>query len=205
MMTLHFTVDPSAQAHGTDAAPPAAPTDLASCPAPSEKIFFFLFFRNHVLISPSRLDWRGVSRSSRTWKRDAVDVSGCSALVARTNNPGRTAKSYGPDIPVLMSSRRAVSTNAPTTGAKKPVPEESTYKPFKHCAGRPVIWLILWFCRVLFCCTRTMGISGYPAFPAPSLSKRVTCSQNSGCPCRENAPERLRFDGVERTRPDAPF
>jgi hypothetical protein len=131
MMTLHFTVDPSAQAHGTDAAPPAAPTDLASCPAPSEKIFFFLFFRNHVLISPSRLDWRGVSRSSRTWKRDAVDVSGCSALVARTNNPGRTAKSYGPDIPVLMSSRRAVSTNAPTTGAKKPVPEESTYKPFK--------------------------------------------------------------------------
>jgi len=28
--------------------------------------------------------------------------------------------------------------------------------------------LNLWFCRVLFCCTRTMGASRHPAFPAPS-------------------------------------
>jgi hypothetical protein len=34
--------------------------------------------------------------------------------------------------------------------------------------GRPDIWLNLWFCRVLFCCTRTAGVSRYPAFPAPS-------------------------------------
>ena len=28
--------------------------------------------------------------------------------------------------------------------------------------------LSLWFCRVLFYCTRTMGASRCPAFPAPS-------------------------------------
>jgi hypothetical protein len=27
----------------------------------------------------------------------------------------------------------------------------------------------LWFCRVLFFCTRTMGISRCPVFPAPSV------------------------------------
>ena len=33
--------------------------------------------------------------------------------------------------------------------------------------GRPDIGLNLWFYRVLICCTRTAGISRYPAFPAP--------------------------------------
>src|SRR5882724_9472050 len=32
--------------------------------------------------------------------------------------------------------------------------------------------LNLWFCRVLFCCTRTMGASRCPAFPAPSRFER---------------------------------
>jgi hypothetical protein len=37
----------------------------------------------------------------------------------------RTAKSCGPDTPMLVSSRRCSWTSAPVTGAIKPVPEES--------------------------------------------------------------------------------
>jgi hypothetical protein len=50
------------------------------CPAPSEKIF--LFFRNRIggtsLAIPSHM--RGVSRSSRTLERDAVDAAASGAM-----------------------------------------------------------------------------------------------------------------------------
>jgi hypothetical protein len=55
----------------------------------------------------------------------------------RTNNTARTAKSYGPGIPVLMPCatrkrcRNRAAMSARATGAIKPVPGESTYKPLK--------------------------------------------------------------------------
>jgi hypothetical protein len=53
----------------------------------SSKIFFFLFTRNYDYLSPSRLDRRGASRSSRTLRRDAVGVSMLQrGLSAPTNN-----------------------------------------------------------------------------------------------------------------------
>jgi hypothetical protein len=43
-----------------------------------------------------------------------------------------------------------------------------------------MIRLYLWFCRVHFCCTRTMGASGHPAFPAPSCFTGADEFQNFG-------------------------
>ena len=43
--------------------------------SPQGKIILFLFIRNYDCMQPSRLDRRGASRSSRTWRRDAVGVS----------------------------------------------------------------------------------------------------------------------------------
>jgi hypothetical protein len=73
---------------------------------------------------------------------------------------------------VLRSSLRTSSTSAWATGARKPIPGESTYKPFKPLrreAGYLADPVVL---PRAFCCTRTMGISGYPAFPAPSFCRR---------------------------------
>jgi hypothetical protein len=72
----------------------------------SRKRFLFLFFRNCVLLCVSRLGTRGVSRSSRHAGWDAVDARCRSAFDVRTNDAARTAKSCGPDLPVLRSSLR---------------------------------------------------------------------------------------------------
>ena len=65
--------------------------------------------------------------------------------------------------------------------------------------GRPDIGLNLWFYRVLICCTRTAGISRYPAFPAPLLpGKRSTDRKNSGTGRREMASSRLLFETWRR-------
>jgi hypothetical protein len=51
----------------------------------------------------------------------------------------RTAKSCGPDIPVLMSAQ-CVQRIVAKTGAIKPVPGEITYKVLKPARGE--CWLI---------------------------------------------------------------
>jgi hypothetical protein len=53
-----------------------------------------------LLILPSRLDQRGVSRSSRTWSAGCGGRGGA----RRRRAPLRTAKSCGPDAPTLASS-----------------------------------------------------------------------------------------------------
>jgi hypothetical protein len=45
--------------------------------------------------------------------------------------------------------------------------------------GRPGIWLTCGAAACFFCCTRTMGISRCPVFPAPSHCQRVSSSQGS--------------------------
>jgi len=49
-------------------------------------------------------------------------------LHMRTNGMMRTAKSCGPGIPVLMPSSRCSWRAWRATGAREPVPGESTYK-----------------------------------------------------------------------------
>jgi hypothetical protein len=106
----------------------------------------FRFYRNHVLLAPSCPMQRDVRASSRT------SGAGCGGRVglqrsffAPTNIPTRTVKSCGPGLPVLRPSRRQRLRVAHammfritrTTGAIKPVPEESAYKPSNIAQGMP--------------------------------------------------------------------
>ena len=104
-----------------------------------------LIFRNHV--NPSRIKYfafpemrvygapvpshkRGVSRSSRTLMRDAMDAA------AREDEAriSRTAKACGPDPPMLGSSLRAMISRATVT-KKARTPGRARHKPHNHCAG----------------------------------------------------------------------
>jgi hypothetical protein len=89
------------------------------------------------------------------------------AACHETNDMTRTAKSCGPGAPTLALSER----NDPLmTVAKEPGHRgEREGNRYNHSRGEGRLFrLYLWFCRVLFCCTRTMGVSRHPAFPAPS-------------------------------------
>jgi hypothetical protein len=86
------------------------------CPAPFAKIFRFTSKANHLHMfrHPGPIQ-RGVSRSSRTLGRDAMDAGGAKdeSVVLRT------AKPCGPDTPTLVSSSREASFLGMTV-ARKP-------------------------------------------------------------------------------------
>ena len=92
----------------------------------------------------------------------------------RRRRVSRTAKSCGPDAPMLASSWR----NYPlATVAKQPVTGESTketVKPLRR-EGRTASAEPVCSCAFSLCaaCTRDRGCSVHPAFPAPSLEGRV--------------------------------
>ena len=76
------------------------------------EIFVFLFTRIYDLLSPSRLDQRGASRSSRTLRRDAVGVSmlqrGLSMPTNDVDAHGQVAWSWHPDADAkLVLMRKA--------------------------------------------------------------------------------------------------
>ncbi len=102
--------------------------------------------------APSRLDLRGVSRSSRTLRRDAMD-----AACAMTKRATRTAKPCGPDAPTLASnSRRRVPRLAGDGGNKARSPRRARSKPLKplrrECRVDPAhLWRLP---RVLFSLAR---------------------------------------------------
>jgi hypothetical protein len=88
--------------------------------------------KSPLLIPPSRLEQRGVSRSSRTWS------AGCGGRRRRADECAglRTAKSCGPDAPTLASSCAEVS--ARRWWQKSPVTRESAKETVKTTAqGRP--------------------------------------------------------------------
>jgi hypothetical protein len=75
---------------------------------------------------------RGVRVVTKRGVRDAMDVQ--AALDERA--PARTAKSCGPDIPTLISSRRRCSHRADDGGQKARRTGEITYKPVNRRAGK---------------------------------------------------------------------
>ena len=90
----------------------------------------------------------------------------------QTNNAERTAKSCGPGIPMLMPCPVRVRIVA-ETGARQPVPGESTYKPSNHRAGKagmsqPNLWFLP---RAIFP-HGGHGGGELPVFPAPSGRRR---------------------------------
>ena len=89
-----------------------------------------------------------------------MDASGLGLCMCRpTNNldaDGQVAWSWPPDAEVKsVDDATGVSL---MMGAREPGPQGEREAAVKTIAqGRPVDRLDLWFCRVLFCCTRTMG------------------------------------------------
>ena len=97
--------------------------------------------------------------------RDAVDADAPNDERRRS----RTAKSCGPDAPVLASS---LWIRSQATVARKPVTGESTketVKPLRR-EGRTASAEPVCSCAFLFAqsCTRDRGCSAHPVFPAPS-------------------------------------
>jgi hypothetical protein len=92
------------------------------------------------------LTQRGVSRSSRTLERDAMDAGGA----ADERVDLRTAKSCGPDAPTLASSRRRQLRRR--RWQTSPVTEESAKETVNTIAqgmpgesGGPVVTMLVWF------------------------------------------------------------
>ncbi len=101
-------------------------------------------------------------------------TNGCDGEIAWSWSPGAETKLVG-----MIRWRRGQTSRSPG---------RSRITRSNHCAGKAGDWADLWFCRVLFCCTRTAGISRYPVFPAPLLQEEEgTIEQNSGASRREIA------------------
>jgi hypothetical protein len=95
------------------------------------------------ILLASRLVQRGVSRSSRTWRRGAVAASDRSIVLWACGRTiaARTAKPCGSDVPTLAPSLRRRSHVSQVTGAKKPGPrgEHGATVP-TTAQGRPGIF-----------------------------------------------------------------
>jgi hypothetical protein len=114
----------------------------------SAQRFFFHFFRNRVYLFPSCFRRRGVSRPSRDVGGGMRWAQGIAAWprVAPTNGSLRTAKSCGPDTPMLVSSAMRASALSRHGGQQARCTRETTYKPFqplrregRACSARPVV------------------------------------------------------------------
>ena len=110
---------------------------------------------------------RGVSRSSRTLDAGCDGRFRC----ARRTHRRRTAKSCGPDVSTLASTRDN-ALHCARTGARKPDPRgehEGTRKTIAQGIPDdgvvPVVTMLVCF----FTCTRGCGCTSHPAFLAPSL------------------------------------
>ena len=133
-------------------------------------------------------DKRGASRSSR------VLGAGCDGRrhVEKTNDLRRTAKSCGPDISTLMSSRQR---NLPAMVAKTPDHQgdhEGNRKTIAwgmpECFGLPVVTTLVCFFTFAY---EAAGAAKHPAFPAPSPVERVLLN-DSGAFCVAGMRRRVR-------------
>ena len=121
---------------------------------------------------PSRLHMRGVSRSSRTWERDAMDVGSpqCAPLACRRTRVSRTVKSCGPDTPMLVSSATRASALSRHGGKRARSPGRARSSRNTVAQGRPDVRLVPVVLPRASCCTRTMGADG----TRPSLRPHVS-------------------------------
>jgi hypothetical protein len=127
----------------------------------------------------------------------------------------RTAKSCGPDAPTLASSfaefcrpDRAVTKQYPrgNGGKRARSPRRARHKPLKPLrAGMPGDSGVLVVTRVRSTntkCTRDRGCSGHPAFPTPSLGRKINAQLGRIAPRGREVVCGLEFEVVaERKRP----
>jgi len=162
--------------------------------SPLSKIFPFAPAPNHFynLRIPSHL--RGVSRSSRTLERDAVDAG---ALKDERRGRGRRSR-------VVLTPRRwcqVLEKQASCKflggdgGNKARSPGRARRKPLKPLRREGRIASAEPVCSCAFFahfCTRDRGCSAHPAFPAPSDFKARNFTQTPGALRRGNAKSCLR-------------
>jgi hypothetical protein len=136
------------------------------CLAQVAKIFRFAFDPNHFYkpccLAPTQ---RGVSRSSRTSARDAMDAG----LSKDERQASRTAKPYGPGAPTLASSlveliRKATVANKPGHRGECEISRKTI-----ACGNAGLIrWTCGDYARVLFIiCTRGCGCIATRHSPRP--------------------------------------
>jgi hypothetical protein len=142
-----------------------------TCPVPFEKILRFACRANHLYKpAPSRLT-RGAARDRHGRReRDAVDA----VRAADERAVLRTAKSCGPDAPMLALTRdNALHCAGMVTTSR--LTRESAKETVKTIArgmpGVSGVTVVSNSCAFYFC-TRGCGRSGRPAFPAPSVGRK---------------------------------
>ncbi len=130
-----------------------------------EKYFYFSF--SEIVISlrhPASM--RGALRDRHErWVRDAVGASTLQRDLTRTNSVdarGQVVWSRHPGADACATRRVSVV----AWGQESRSPGRARSSRSNHRAGKAGRFrLHLWFCRVRFCCTRTMGASRRPVFP----------------------------------------
>jgi hypothetical protein len=153
----------------------------------SRSNFLFLFFGNHATTLATPPHQRGVSRSSRTWRRDAVGASDCSVgSSCADERPGAHGQAVWSWHPGADAKSATFLTSVAATGARKPVPGESAEDAVKTIAqGRPdVSARTCGDCRLLFFCRRAMGAVSI----RPSLRPLSRRGRNIGKARTRNAP-----------------
>jgi len=101
------------------------------------------------------------------------------------------AAAYGEVVwswpPGAEAERRRVSRVGRDTGAREPVPGESTYKPSNHRAGKAGYLAEPVVLPRAFLLHADRGYQSIPGLPCALCSRRVVKMQSSGNSCRENA------------------
>ena len=142
-----------------------------------------------IILSPSRLHRRGVSRSSRTLEAGCGGRGDVSARVsAPTKASVRTAKACGPGPPMLGLSLR-VMTFRRRRQSKPGLRGEHVISVNTIAQGMSVVSaaLSLLACaKCTFFARKARGCGLHPAFPAPSFFRGRRMMHHSGISCREN-------------------
>jgi hypothetical protein len=142
------------------------------------------------MILPVPPHQRGVSRSSRAWRRDAVGASDCSVGSScadeRSGAHGQAVWSWHPGADAKFATTFAGD------GGKNAGPRGERGVSRKAIAqGRPVVRLVPVVLPRAFCCTRTMGAACTRPSPAPSLWKRAKPRQSSDAKRAARQPDRV--------------
>ncbi|MGC2774055.1 MAG: hypothetical protein WA418_00300 [Bradyrhizobium sp.] len=139
--------------------------------SPARKNILLSFFRIQYIFTPSRLDTRGASRSSRTLRRDAVGVSMLQrgVILRRRTAAMRTVKSRGPDTPMLVSRVMRDKRIARTVAKKPGAPGSARSSRQNHRAGNAGMpRLNLWYLPPAF-----FSAGGPWVRPAPGIPRAL--------------------------------
>jgi len=131
---------------------------------PSSQKKAISFFQKLCLYHPRPASARGAYRD-RHDTRGGMRWTWLCRQTTGTDMDGQVVWSWHPDADAQRNARKL---RCRDTVANKPgAPARARSSRNTIAQGRPVLAEPVVLPRA-FCCTRTMGISGYPAFPAPS-------------------------------------